>query len=74
MNDLIERFAPVWQRILARMDRKVIGTIVRFAFMFISEERGLLVHTTQWGLSPRERTSRHNEKIQQKLALSLNAD
>lgn len=74
MNDLIERFAPVWQKIYARRDRKVIGTIVRFAFMSISEERGLLVHTTQWGLNPRERTSRHNEKIQQELALSLNAE
>ena len=74
MNDLIERFAPVWQKIYTRRDRKVIGTIVRFAFMSISEERGLLVHTAQWGLNPREKTSKHNKKIQQELASSLNAD
>lgn len=72
MNDLIERFAPVWQRIYERRGRKVIGTIMRFAFMSISEERNLLVHTAQWGLNPRFGTSDHNEKIQKDLVSALN--
>ncbi|MCH8497639.1 MAG: hypothetical protein LAT63_04140 [Marinobacter sp.] len=71
MNDLIERFAPVWQKVYERRDRKVIGTIVRFAFMSTSEERNLLVHTAQWGLNPRVGTSGQNEKIQEKLVSAL---
>jgi len=72
MNDLIERFAPVWQRVYERRDRKVIGTIARFAFMSTSEERNLLVHTAQWGVNPRVGTSGQNEKIQEELASALN--
>lgn len=71
MNDLIERFAPVWQRVYERRDRKVIGTVVRFAFMSTSEERNLMVHTAQWGLNPRVGTSVQNEKIQEELASVL---
>lgn len=72
MNDLIVRFAPVWQRVYETRDRKVIGTIIRFAFMSTSEERNLLVHTAQWGLNPRVGTSDHNEKIQKDLVSALN--
>lgn len=72
MNDLIERFAPVWQKIYEKRNRKVIGTIVRFVFMSTSEERNLLVHTAQWGLNPRVGTSDHNEKIQKDLVSALN--
>lgn len=71
MNDLIERYAPVWQKVYERRDRKVIGTIVRFAFMSTSEERHLLVHTAQWGLNPRVGTSSQNEKLQEKLVSAL---
>lgn len=72
MNDLIQNFAPVWQRVYARRDRKVIGTIVRFAFMSISEERNLLVHTTQWGLNPRNGMPQNDETIQKDLVSVLN--
>lgn len=71
MNDLIERFSPVWQKVYERRDRKVIGTIARFAFMSVSEERNLLVHTTQWGVNPRVGTSGENENIQEELAFAL---
>src|SRR5699024_6201621 len=71
MNDLIERFSPVWQRVYERRNRKVIGTIVRFAFMSTSEERNLMVHTAQWGLNPRVGTSVQNEKTQEELASVL---
>ncbi|CAO1664490.1 hypothetical protein NYA30BAC_02325 [Halomonas sp. NYA30] len=71
MNDLIERFSPVWQKVYERRDRKVIGTIARFAFMSVSEERNLLVHTTQWGVNPRVGTSGQNENIQEELSFAL---
>lgn len=74
MNDLIDRYAPVWQKIYERRDRKVIGTIVRFAFMSTSEERNMLVHTAQWGLNPRVGTSDHNERIQNNLVAALNTN
>lgn len=72
MNDLIKRLAPVWERVYERRDHKIIGTIVRFTFMSISEERNLLVHTTQWGLNPCIGTSEHNVKIQENLVAVLN--
>jgi hypothetical protein len=71
MNDLIERFSPVWQKVYERRDRKVIGTIARFAFMSISEERNLLVHTTQWGVNPRVSKSGQNENIQKEPTFAL---
>lgn len=72
INKIIHHFAPIWQDIYKRRDRRIIGTLIRFSFMSITEKRGLLVHTTQWGLNPRDSTSIKNHEIQKKLVSCLN--
>lgn len=71
MRNLIDRFSPVWERVYARRSRKVVGTIVSFAFMSSSEERNLLVHASQWGLNPRHGISGTDEDIQRELVSML---
>ena len=53
MDQFIEQHSAVWESVYRRRSPKVIGTIVRFAFMATSEERNLLVRASQWGLNPR---------------------
>ncbi len=71
MRSLIERFSPVWERVYARRSKKVIGTIVSFAFMSTSEEWNLLVHTSQWGLNPRHGISQTDERLERELVAML---
>lgn len=71
MRRLIDRLSPEWERVYARRSRKVVGTIVNFAFMSSSEERNLLVHASQWGLNPRNGISATDEHLQRKLVSML---
>jgi hypothetical protein len=41
MDDFIKEYAEIWQKIYNRRNKKIIGTIVRFAFMSTSESRNL---------------------------------
>ena len=41
MDHFIEQHSQIWQRIYERRHRKIVGTIVRFAFMASSEARNI---------------------------------
>ena len=71
MDQFIEENSKIWQRLYERRSKKIIGTIIRFAFMCTSESRNLLVHTSQWGMNPRRGTSDSDEKVQELLASNL---
>ena len=71
MDKFIKEYSSIWQRIYMRRNRKIIGTIIRFAFMSSSEARNILVHTSQWGVNPRLAISTSDENIQRFLATSL---
>ncbi|WP_146204652.1 hypothetical protein [Massilia glaciei] len=71
MNQFIEQYSQVWERIYERRHRKIIGTIIRFSFMATSEERNLLVHASQWGMNPRLGIAAGDEQIQRQLASAL---
>ena len=53
MNDFIYQNSKNWENIYNKRDRKIIGTIVCFSFMSVSEDRNLLVTTTEWAINPR---------------------
>lgn len=72
MNDFIKKYSGIWQHLYKRRGNKIIGTIVRFAYMSASKERNLEVHTSQWGMNPSMEISLSDEKIQRDLALGLN--
>jgi hypothetical protein len=57
LHELIKGFemenSSLWERIYERRHKNVIGTIIYFSLMASSEERGLLVRTTQLAINPR---------------------
>jgi len=71
MDEFIREYSEIWQKLYKRRSKKIIGTIIRFAFMSTSEDRNLLVNTSQWGMNPRLGISDSDQNIQNVLAASL---
>lgn len=71
MDQFMAQHSHIWQRIYERRDKKIIGTIIRFAFMASSEARNLLVHTSQWAMNPRLGIAASDEQIQRQLVSAL---
>lgn len=71
MDKFMTEFSPLWEKVYLRRNRKIIGTIVRFAFMSSSEARNILVHTQQWAVNPRHGMSASDNEIQKRLVSSL---
>lgn len=71
MDGFIKRYSNIWQNIYKQKNKKIIGTIIRFAFMATSEDRSILVHSSQWGINPRLGIVKSDEDIQRLLASSL---
>lgn len=71
MDQFIAQYSQIWQRIYERRHKKIIGTIVRFAFMSSSEARNILVHTSQWAMNPRLGIPAADEQIQRQLVTTL---
>lgn len=53
MDVFISKRSSIWQRAYQSRNKKIIGTILRFSLMAVSEQRRLLVYAAQWGLNPR---------------------
>jgi hypothetical protein len=71
MDQFIAQYSQIWQRIYERRHKKIIGTIIRFAFMASSEARNILVHTSQWAMNPRLGIAAVDEQIQRELVATL---
>lgn len=71
MDRFISQYSHIWQQVYQRRHKKVIGTIIRFAFMVSSEARNLLVHASQWGMNPRLRVAASDERLQRQLVTAL---
>lgn len=71
MDQFIKKYSPNWERVYERRDRKIIGTILRLAFMATSEGRNILVHASQWGLNPRLGISKSDDQVLRRLVTTL---
>jgi len=71
MDQFISQYSPIWQGIYTRRHKKVIGTIIRFAFMASSGARNLLVHASQWAMNPRVGIASSDELLQRHLVAAL---
>ncbi|MDF1678923.1 MAG: hypothetical protein P1U32_09560 [Legionellaceae bacterium] len=71
MDQFISTHSDLWESVYARRDRKIIGTIIRFSFMCSSEERNLLVQTSQWAINPRHAVSHADEQLQRDLVTAI---
>jgi hypothetical protein len=71
MDKFIEENSKYWEKIYSRRSRSIIGTIIRFSFMSVSEVRNLLVTTSQWGLNPRQGVSDADERVLMNLVTKL---
>lgn len=73
MDQFITEHSYIWESVYRRRSPKVIGTIIRFAFMSSSEERNILVHTSEWALNPRLGIRFDDEQILRELVAGLEA-
>jgi hypothetical protein len=71
MDRFIEENFSYWEKVYSRRCRSIIGTIIRFSFMSVSEERNLLVTTSQWGLNPRLGVSDADKRVLTNLVTKL---
>lgn len=71
MDQFIAQHSQIWQRIYERRHKKIVGTIIRFAFMASSEARNILVHASQWAMNPRVGIAAGDEQIQRQLVTTL---
>lgn len=71
MDAFIEEYTNVWEGVYKRRSPKIIGTIVNISLMASSENRNLLVTTSEWGLNPREGIPLADRNIQDRLATCL---
>lgn len=74
MDRFIEESSNYWEKVYSRRSRSIIGTIIRFSFMSVSEGRNLLVTTSQWGLNPRQGVSDADERVLTNLVTKLDDD
>lgn len=68
----IHRHAGLWNRVYETKNKRIIGTLVHFSTMAISEERNLLVTVSDWGVNPKITTSKFNNTLLQQIAITLN--
>lgn len=73
MNGFIIEHSPIWESIYERRHRKLIGTLIRFAFMATSRQRNLLVYASQWAVNPRAGCSASDEQLLEDLVGALQA-
>ena len=71
MDQFIAEHSHIWQRVYERRHKKIIGTIIRFAFMASSEDRSLLVHASQWAMNPRLGVAASDDQLQRQLVATL---
>ncbi len=71
MDQFIEDHSHIWQRVYDRRQKKVIGTIIRFSFMTISDARRLRVHATQWAMNPRHGISASDDALLRALVTAI---
>lgn len=66
MNSFINQYNHTWQRVLAKHP-KILGVIVRFSFMGMSEERNLPVYVSEWAINPRDGISLNHQDMLKRL-------
>lgn len=71
MDKFIQKNSHTWQSVYKHKSSKIIGTIIRFTFMSRSEERSLLVYTSQWAINMRNGITEADKNIQLYLTSSL---
>tara|TARA_R110002072_G_scaffold31735_15_gene97654 strand:+ start:2803 stop:3672 length:870 start_codon:yes stop_codon:yes gene_type:complete len=63
MDKFIAENARIWESIYQKRNKKIIGTLLRFSFMAVSEQRNLAVHASQWGMNPRTTVSASDQSL-----------
>lgn len=71
MDQFIRRNHRLWDKVYGRRGKKIIGALIRFSFMSSVEQRGILVHTSQWAVNPRTGVSAADGDLQEKLSAKL---
>ena len=68
----IAQHSSLWNRIFDTKNKRIVGTLVHFSTMATSEERNLLVIVSDWGVNPKESTSKYNNALLRNIASTIN--
>ncbi len=72
MDKFIAQYSHQWEKVYARRNKKIIGIVIRFAFMSCVEDKNTLVYTSQWAVNPRAGVDHADLQLQKLLTKSLN--
>lgn len=70
MNSFINQYNHIWQQILAKHP-KILGVIVHFSFMGMSEERNLPVYVSEWTINPSDCISLNHQNMLKQLVQDI---
>jgi hypothetical protein len=71
MDQFISDNSNQWEKVYARRNKNIIGTIIRFSFMATSESRNLPVKANQWAINPSISASKTDRYLLKKLVFSI---
>ena len=71
LDSFVREYDHIWQNILTRKSKKIVGVILRLSLMGISEERNLLVTCSQWGINPKVNISEFESMHLRELVYTL---
>lgn len=53
MDDLISQYNHIWQAVLSKKSKKILGVLLRISLMGVSEARNLMVNCNEWVIIPK---------------------
>jgi hypothetical protein len=71
-DQMIAQCSNEWEKVYLQKSSKIIGTLLRFSTIAISEERNLMVRACQWAVNPRRNASESDKNLLRELAASMN--
>ena len=54
MDDLISQYNHIWQAVLSKKSKKILGVLLRISLIGVSEARNLMVNCNEWVIIPKK--------------------
>lgn len=70
-DSFIHEYSPLWHKVFAQKSRKIMGILLRTAYMASSEQRNLLVHVSDYGINPKLDISEADRSLMKSIAEAL---
>lgn len=71
MDDLISHYNHIWQAVLSKKSKKILGVLLRISLMGVSEARNLMVNCNEWVVIPKNDITAKESQYLEAMALAL---